>query len=226
MFIAVGIIILLGIVFGPQLWVKSMLARHGVDRSDIPGTGGELAKHLVERYGLDNVIVEETDMGDHYNPETKAICLSEKTFHGFSVTAVAVAAHEFGHALQDANGEVGLKTRQRLATIAMASDKIASVFFLAAPLLAVVARSPIALFGLAAIGIALLGVRVLVHLVTLPVEYDASFSKALPILKEGGYLKEEDMPAARGVLKAAALTYVSGALMSLLDLARWVRVLR
>ena len=88
------------------------------------------------------------------------------------------------------------------------------------------ARTPLAFFGLVAFGVALLAIRVVVHLVTLPVEYDASFNKALPILEQGGYLKPEDMPAVRQVLKAAALTYVAGALVSLLDLARWIRILR
>ena len=84
----------------------------------------------------------------------------------------------------------------------------------------------VAFFALVGFGILLLSVRILVHLVTLPVEYDASFNKALPILELGGYLSSEDMPAARQVLKAAALTYVAGALVSLLDLARWIRILR
>jgi hypothetical protein len=87
-------------------------------------------------------------------------------------------------------------------------------------------RSPAAIFAMIALGILLLAVRVLVHFFTLPVEYDASFNKALPILKEGGYLQENDLAAARSVLKAAALTYVAGALMSLLNLARWIRLLR
>ena len=75
-------------------------------------------------------------------------------------------------------------------------------------------------------GIALIGVRLVVHLITLPVEWDASFNKALPILEQGQYLHPDDLPAARQVLKAAALTYVSVALASLLDLARWIRILR
>ena len=93
-------------------------------------------------------------------------------------------------------------------------------------MLAIFARAPLAFFALVGFGILLLSVRILVHLVTLPVEYDASFNKALPILELGGYLSSEDMPAARQVLKAAALTYVAGALVSLLDLARWIRILR
>jgi hypothetical protein len=92
--------------------------------------------------------------------------------------------------------------------------------------LAIFARTPLAFFSLVAIGIGLLAIRVIIHLVTLPVELDASFGKALPILSEGGYIAEEDLPAARSVLKAAAFTYVAGALMSLLNLAQWLRVLR
>jgi len=92
--------------------------------------------------------------------------------------------------------------------------------------LAILLRSPVAMFGMALIGIGLLAVRILVHLVTLPVEYDASFNKALPMLRDGGYLADEDLAGARSVLKAAALTYVAAALTSLLNLARWVRILR
>ena len=106
------------------------------------------------------------------------------------------------------------------------TDRIASVFFIAAPVLAVALRSPLAMLGMAVIGIGLLSVRILVHLVTLPVEYDASFNKALPILREGGYLSDDDLAGASSVLKAAAFTYVAAALMSLLNLARWFRILR
>ncbi|MEL6745644.1 MAG: zinc metallopeptidase, partial [Pseudomonadota bacterium] len=81
-------------------------------------------------------------------------------------------------------------------------------------------------FALVAFGVSLLAVRIVVHLVTLPVEYDASFGKALPILEEGNYLGEADIADARRVLKAAAFTYVASAIMSLVDLARWVRILR
>ena len=82
------------------------------------------------------------------------------------------------------------------------------------------------MLALVGLGIALMGVRVLFNVITLPVEFDASFGKALPILTDGRYLHESDMPAARTVLRAAALTYVAGALISLVDLARWIRLLR
>jgi len=109
---------------------------------------------------------------------------------------------------------------------AAATDRIAGLFFIAAPILGVVLRAPAALFGVMAIGVALLSVRVIVNLVTLPVELDASFGKAMPILKEDGYLSEDDLPAAGSVLRAAAFTYVASALISLINLARWIRLLR
>jgi len=222
----IGILILGAVIFLPQYWVKHVIAKHGADRSDFPGTGGELAEHLIAEFDLQGIGLEETEKGDHYDPEARVVRLLRNHHGGRSISAVAIAAHEVGHAIQHHRGERMLALRQSLARLAAASDMVASVFFFAAPVLAVLARTPLAFFGLVAFGIALLGIRIIVHLVTLPVEYDASFNKALPILEQGGYLKPEDVPAARQVLKAAALTYVAGALVSLLDLARWIRILR
>lgn len=219
-------IIIFGIVLLPQLWVQHTIRRHSTDRPDLQGTGGELARHLLNRFDLPNVKVEVTDKGDHYDPSDKTVRLLKQHYDGRSLSAVAVAAHEVSHAIQDAGGERKLALRQQLAQLAMWTDKLAGVFFIAAPILAVAVRTPLALAALVGIGVALLGVRVLVTIVTLPVEFDASFGKALPILKDGKYVDEADMPAVRGVLRAAALTYVAGALISLVNLARWVRLLR
>ncbi len=222
----IGIIVLGAVIFLPQYWVKHVIAKHGGERTDFPGTGGELAQHLIGELGLEGVGLEITEKGDHYDPQDRKVRLLKDHHNGRSLTAVVIAAHEIGHAIQHHRGERLLAMRQTLARFAAASDMVASVFFFAAPVLAIFVRSPGAFFAMVAFGIALLGVRIIVHLVTLPVEYDASFNKALPILKEGGYLDEADLPAARQVLQAAALTYVAGALVSLLDLARWIRILR
>jgi Predicted Zn-dependent protease len=213
-------------VFVPQYWVRLTMARHGGERPDFPGTGGEMAAHLIELLGLEDVQLEETDKGDHYDPQSRTVRLSPANLNGRSLTAVAVAAHEVGHALQHARGERGLQLRQTLAAIAAVTDRIAVFFLFSAPVLGLVVRSPLALLILVGIGVSLLAVRVAVHLVTLPVEFDASFGKALPMLRDGGYLSEADLAAARGVLRAAAMTYVASALASLLDLARWIRFLR
>lgn len=222
----IGFSLLLLAIYAPQYWVKHTMQRHGDTRPDFPGTGGELAEHLVKQFGLEDVKVEQTDAGDHYDPETRTVRLSSDNFAQPSLTAVAVAAHEVGHALQHSRGDGGLALRQRLVKWAMVTDKMAAIFFIAAPVLFAVLRAPGAIFGMAALGIGFMAIRVIVHLVTLPVEYDASFKKALPILEQGGYLHPDDMKGARSVLKAAAFTYVAASLMSLLDLARWIRILR
>ena len=104
--------------------------------------------------------------------------------------------------------------------------RIGSVVIFAAPVLALLTRSP----GLAAMqigaGILTMASSVVVHLATLPVEFDASFARALPLLDRGGYLPKADLPAARRILKACALTYVASSLTSLLNLWYWIRVLR
>ena len=207
-------------VVGPQIWVRRTIAAHGRDRPDLPGTGGELAQHLIERFNLEGVTVEVTDRGDHYDPDAKVVRLLARHHDGRSLSAAA-AAHEVSHALQDACGEPMLALRQKLAKFATITDRFAGFFFIAA-----LARVPAAFVGVIALGVALLGIRVIVNLVTLPVEFDASFAKALPILEEGRYLDEHDLPAARNVLRAAALTYVAGALMSLVNVAYWIRLLR
>lgn len=226
MLIVAAVLALLAVTTVPSLWVRWTLQRHAADREDFPGTGGELARHLLNRYDLPGVAVERSDGGDHYDPVAKAVRLTPAHFDGRSVAAVAVATHEVGHALQDAGGDRFLLLRQRLAALASVTDKLAGVFFLASPVFGVLARTPLAFGALVAVGVALLSVRVVATLVTLPVEFDASFRKAMPILSDGNYLHEADLPAARSVLRAAALTYLAAALISLVNLARWIRLLR
>jgi Zn-dependent membrane protease YugP len=113
--IALGILALFALIFGPQWWVRSTLRRHSSERPDFPGTGGELARHLLDLAGLQNVPVELAPQGDHYDPIDKVVRLTPQTYDGRSVTAVAVAAHEVSHALQDADGNRLLGTRVKLA---------------------------------------------------------------------------------------------------------------
>jgi Zn-dependent membrane protease YugP len=220
------IAVLLAAVFGPQLWVRRVLARHGADRPDMPGTGGELARHLLDQAGLGAVKVEVTDMGDHYDPDARAVRLLPQHHDGRSVSAVAVAAHEVSHAIQHARGEPAFARRYALVKNLGWIDKAATALLLLAPFVFILVKAPILLVLQIAAALALLGFRIVVHVTTLPVEYDASFAKALPILEQGRYLAAPDLPAARSVLRAAAYTYVAAALATLLDVARWIRVLR
>ena len=224
--IALGGLLLLALVFGPQLWVRRVLRQHGADRPDLPGTGAELARHLLDEADLHSVTVEKTDLGDHYDPEARAVRLLPQHHDGRSVAAVAVAAHEVSHAVQHARGETPFMRRLELIRSLVWVERVAGVVLMLTPIVLIVVRSPALAILQVIAGLALLGIRVVVHATTLPVEFDASFGKALPVLVRGRYLAAGDMQAARGVLKAAAYTYVAAALASLLDVARWFRILR
>ena len=141
-------------VVGPQIWVRRTIAAHGRDRPDLPGTGGELAQHLIERFNLEGVTVEVTDRGDHYDPDAKVVRLLARRHDGRSLSAAA--AHEVSHALQDACGEPMLALRQKLAKFATITDRFAGFFFIAAPVLAALARVPAAFVGVIALGGALM----------------------------------------------------------------------
>ncbi|NNF79292.1 MAG: zinc metallopeptidase [Rhizobiales bacterium] len=219
-------IIVLAIVFLPSMWVKHVMEQHNYNRPDFPGTGGELATHLLAEAGLKDVTVEIAQEGDHYDPNDKVVRLSPANHDGRSLTAVAVATHEVAHALQDSQGYAPLKLRTRMAKAVHMIQRVGSVLLVATPLIAVLTRAPSIILLEVIAGLALIGSSAVAHAVTLPVEFDASFKRALPILERGKYIDESDMPAARKILKAAALTYVAAALMSLLDIARWLRLLR
>ncbi len=221
-------LLLLAAVAIPSMWVKRVLNKYSEppDRYRDKGSGAELARHLLDTFDLQHVAVETTPAGDHYDPETRTVRLMEERYNGHSLTAITVAAHEVGHAIQDARDERLFRNRQKLAKLAVVGQQLGSAVMLAAPVVMLISRSPgLGLIFLAvAIGSMLIGT--LVHLVTLPVELDASFNKALPILESGQYLHEGDLPHAHRILKAAALTYVAASLASLLNLGRWLAVLR
>ena len=224
--LGLALLIMLAVVFGPQWWIRRVLARHGDDRPDFPGTGSELARHLLDQAGLSQVKVERTDAGDHYDPLDHAVCLLPQHHDGRSVAAVAVAVHEVSHALQHARGERAFALRFALVNRLIWIDRIASGILLLAPVVFILVKAPLVLVLQVIAGLLLLTIRVVVHVATLPVELDASFAKALPVLQRGGYLAASDLPAARSVLRAAAWTYVAAALATLLDVARWFRMLR
>jgi uncharacterized protein len=220
------LVVLAGLIFGPNIWVRRVLAKHAGPRADFPGTGAEFAQHLVDHYKLDGVTVEETGEGDHYDPVAKTVRLSPAAHQVRSLTAIVTAAHEVGHAIQDRTHYPPLAARTKAIGSVMRVEKIGSYALFAAPVVGALSASPAAAILTAVGAVAVMGSSIVVHLTTLPVEYDASFNKALPILREGGYLSERDMPAAEQILRACAMTYVASSLASLLNVARWIAILR
>lgn len=224
-FIILAALLLLAL-FGPQLWARHILARYSQPREDYPGTGGEFARHLLDQFNLQNVKVEATAQGDHYDPVAKTVRLTEDKLNGKSLTAVAVAAHEVGHAIQDHLGYAPLLWRTRLVSLAQKAEKTGSGVMLVLPVVAAITRSPSVGVVMFFLGLASMAVSVAVHLVTLPVEWDASFSRALPLLQAGKYVSGKDEKAARRILKACALTYFASSLSSLFNVWRWLRLWR
>ncbi|MGD8351248.1 MAG: zinc metallopeptidase [Gammaproteobacteria bacterium] len=226
MIYAAVIAAVIALIYGPQLWVRWVLNRHNrLPESNFPGTGGELARHLLDRYDLKEVSVEITDLGDHYDPMARAVRLTRDKHDGKTLTAITVAAHECGHAFQHAAAEPMFMMRTRLARISVLAQRLGSFLLFAAPLSVLITKLPsAAVFNIAG-AFLIMGFAVVMHLLTLPVEIDASFKKALPLLNSG-YLEARQKPAARSILRAAAMTYVAASLASLLNFWRWLAVLR
>jgi len=226
MHIVLLIIILLTLVIGPGLWVKRVMARYHRPQDRYGFSGGETARKLLDSLGLEHVRTEITENGDHYDPGEKVVRLGEQNFDGKSLTAITIAAHEVGHALQDAQGFAPLRWRTRLVTWVGPVEKTGAILMMATPLIIGITRAPVAGLLMVIGGLLTLGSAVAIHLLTLPTEFDASFGRALPLLKEQDVLYPSDERHARRLLKAAAMTYVSASLMSLLNIARWWAILR
>ena len=220
-------LIVLGIVvvFGPHLWAKHILNRYN-RQEYFSGTGIDLAGMILERLNISDVSVEVTNTADHYDPTSKTIRLTEKTCGRRSLTAVVVAAHEVGHAIQDHTGFRPLKTRTRMIGTAHKLERMGAAIMIGVPVLAAVTRAPSIGVLMFVGGFATLCIPVLVHFLTLPTELDASFRRALPLLSSGQYIPPEDVPAAKKILLACALTYVANSLIGLLNVWRWIQILR
>jgi uncharacterized protein len=224
-FVIIGAIFL-ALIFGPGLWVKHVLARYSLPADRYKGSGAQLARYLLDKNGMTDVRVEQTDQGDHYDPADKAVRLTPDKYSGHSLTAIAVAAHEVGHAVQDRTGYGPLRLRHRLVKSLRPVERVGAGILMLSPFIGMLTKTPslgvIMFLG----GLMSLGTATLVHLVTLPTEIDASFGRALPLLESHRVLKPADRPHARRLLRAAAFTYVSASLMSLLNIARWWAILR
>ena len=225
MVIALGALMVLALIFGPSIWVKLVMWRYSSEKPEMPGTGGELAKHLIERFSLKDVDVEVTEQGDHYDPIEKKVRLLPEHYGSKSLTAIAIAAHEVGHAIQDHQGDKRLATRTKMVPIVNLLARWSVVIISLSPVIGIITRHPIPFSLLLFIGLSGFIARMMIHAVTLPIEFDASFSKALPILREGDYVSKSNEKAVSHVLRAAALTYVSAALADTLNLSRWIFIL-
>ncbi len=226
MTIVVAVIAVAALVFGPGLWVRRVLDRYSKPADRYPVTGAQLARRLLDSNGLEDIAVQSTPQGDHYDPIEKAVRLAPERHDGRSLTAVTVAAHEVGHALQDQSGYGPLRIRTRLVRGSQHIERLGAAVLLASPFIGMLTRAPGLSLVMFLAGLLTLATSTLIHLITLPTELDASFRRALPLLDRHDVLQAVDRPHARRLLMAAALTYVAASLMSLLNVARWWALLR
>ena len=203
-----------------QFKVKSTYNKYAKIRSTSGMTGAQVARLILDRNGLQDVKVVESKgfLSDHYNPLTKTVALSSQNYHEASVAGTAVAAHEVGHAIQDAEAYAFLRFRHRLAPVANITSNASWIFII----IGILASSMNYMLG---IGIALMAVGVLFQIVTLPVEFNAS-TRAMNQIVELGIIRNEEEPHAKKVLSAAAMTYVAATAVAVMELVRLLLIFK
>ncbi len=207
---------------GASAAVNSNFKKYSRVRSRAGITGAEAARRILSLSGITDVQVQQVSghLTDHYDPRKKTVSLSPEVYGSSSLAAVGVAAHECGHAVQHQKGYVPLKIRSALVPLVNLGSTLAWPMILIGLLLGFWIGSGAAGF-LVNLGILLFSLAVLFQLVTLPVEFNAS-ARALRIVDSTGFLSSEEMSGAKKVLSAAALTYVAGAVSSILQLLRLI----
>lgn len=181
-------------------------------------TGAQVARILLDEQNLNNIPIEISHghMSDHYDPVNKKLRLSREVYSGNSITAVSVAAHEVGHAIQDDNGYIPLEMRNKIFPIANFGSSAAWFFIFIGLLIP-------AFGGIMDIGILLFAIAVLFQIITLPVEFNAS-SRAINLLSENNFITENEQSGAKKVLNAAALTYVAAMATGIAQLIRLILI--
>jgi Zn-dependent membrane protease YugP len=205
--------------FWAQHRVKSTFARNleiGVGNGM---TGAQVARHILDSNGLNDVPVEQAQgsLTDHYDPRSRSVHLSEPVYNGASVASTAVGAHEVGHAIQHANAYAFFRVRSAMFPAVQFASNIWVLFLFGGLILGV--------FQLALLGVLLFAVAVLFQLVTLPVEFDAS-RRAKRQLADLGLVASSEAAGVNSTLKAAAWTYVAGALASVAMLLYYLSMFR
>lgn len=215
------------LVLGPQWYVSSTYKKFLKKDSMSRMTGAETARRILQVNGLANLVGIESIRGeltDHYDPRTNTVRLSEAIYSGTSISSIAVAAHEVGHAIQENQGYVPIKFRSAIFPAASIGDKL-GMFMLFGGFILMAWMGMTGLGQMIAIlGIVLYSAAVFFQFVTLPVEFNAS-SRALVQLRQAGILQDTEIADSRKVLTAAALTYVAAALYAVINLLYWIYIL-
>lgn len=207
------IFIALGFALWAQWQVKSTFEKYSAIEAKEKIAAAEVARRILDRNGLKNIPIERAagELTDNYDPRKKTLNLSSKVYDSFSISAYGIAAHEAGHALQHSKAFKPLIFRNNFYPVASFGSNLAIPLFFIGILFS--------LPGLMDAGIILFSLAVIFSVITLPIEFNAS-KRALVALQENGILTTEELPGAKSVLSAAALTYVAATTMAVLQLLR------
>ena len=200
----------------PMLWLNYVFTKNDVILENMPFNGLEFGNLILKERGLQNVMIEQTKIGDHYDLNEKKVRVLDERLNKKSITAISIVCHEIGHAIQHAENYKPLEQRNKIVKNTAWITSIGSgILYMGIP--TIFATGATSLIKVCLI-ITLLSmiIGVLIHLITLDVEFDASFNKALPILKEK--VPKEYHNACRSILLAAAFTYVIGTIRNFLSL--------
>ncbi|MFZ3130885.1 MAG: zinc metallopeptidase [Desulfosporosinus sp.] len=209
------------IAFGLSLWAQFKVKGNFKKWSEVPAlsgmTGGQAARILLDHQGLRNVPVElgKGHLSDHYNPLNSSVVLSEDVYYGNSIASLSVACHEVGHAIQHMVHFPMLVLRHRMFPAVNIASGIAPLLLMGGFLLQAA--------NLIGLGIILFSAAVAFQLITLPVEFNAS-SRAKALMVSEGFIRSDEVAGVNKVLDAAALTYVAAALISVLELVKYVMI--
>ncbi|WP_050615409.1 zinc metallopeptidase [Bacillus testis] len=200
-----------------QAKVKGTYNKYSKVASSTGMTGAEVARRILDDNGLYNVTVEETRgfLSDHYDPRSKVVRLSSDNYHGHSLAATAVSAHEVGHAIQDQHDYAFLRVRASLVPVANIGSNLSWILIM----IGIFANLP----GMLLFGIAAMSAAVLFQIVTLPVEFNAS-NRAMDQVVSLGIISNREERETKKVLNAAAMTYVAAAAVAVLELVRLVLI--
>lgn len=207
-----------------QMKVKSAYARASRIRPRSGLSGAEAAQRILNAYGITDVAIEPIDsfLGDHYDPKHKVLRLSQKVYHGRTLASLGIAAHEVGHAIQDAQAYAPLAIRNGLVPMASIGSNLSMGLIIVGFLMS---WMHVGLGqGVAVVGLGLFSVVVLFQLVNLPVEFNASTRARAILLENRMVTAEEDLVVAK-VLSAAAMTYVAATITAIMQMLYWASVI-
>lgn len=201
------------LVLGAQLLVSGTYSKYSTTENKKRLTGFDVAREILDRNGLKNITIVETKgkMTDHYDPRRKVVRLSSEVYHGTTISSVAIAAHECGHAIQHNKKYAPLMIRNTIVPVVNLASRIGYVVIV----IGILASA----FNVALIGIILLAATLVFQFITLPVEFNAS-SRAIRILEKEKLIETSEKQPVKNMLTAAALTYVASLISNMLEILR------